>query len=221
VVPDIRGQQDKVMKTTEDGKPKAQPLQPTPPPRPETIAKAATPKESYTPGDMASAKPAEKTQNSEKTVDAATAVDAQPQPAYERPRTLAEAMARAGTLGHPVRQAGGVNHININSSLDVKSTASGEYDRLFIEAVQARWDQLWENRMPNAAGKVILGFKLYPTGQIKGMTNIFSNVDEFMENMCERAVLDPAPFQPWPPEMRTEIPADYREIQFTFYYDMQ
>jgi hypothetical protein len=219
-VPDIRGQQDKVLKTTEDGKPKAQPLQPTPPPRPESVPKTAAAKETYTPGDMASAKPAEMAHKSDSKASAEPATNAPVQPVYDRPRTLAEAVARTGTLGRKARQMGGVNHINISSSLDVKSSAVGDYDRQFVEAVQASWDQLWENRTPNGSGKVVVRFRLLPDGRIQGMTNISSDVSDFMENMCERAVLDPAPYQPWPREMRMEIPNEYRDIQFTFYYDM-
>ena len=217
--PDIRGRQDKVLKTTEDGKSKAQPLQPTPPAHPETVAQASAPKKQYTPGDLASARPAETAQDGKS--DAQTATDAQPQQAYQRPRTLAEAMARNGTLGEKTRQAGGVNRAGITSSLDVKSTAIGSYDAQFVEAVKAAWDQLWENRTANASGKVVLQFRLLPDGRITNMTNTQNEVTDFMENLCEQAILKPAPYQPWPREMRLEIPADYRDIQFTFFYDPQ
>jgi len=218
-VPDIRGRQDKVLKTTENGKPKAQPLQPTPPPRPETVASAALPKKAYAPGDLASARPAETARESKP--EAETAIDAQPQPVYQRPRTIAEAMARNGTLGEKTRQAGGVSNVKMTSSLDVKSTAIGDYDQGFVDAVKARWDQLWENRIPNSSGKVVLEFRLLPDGRITNMTNTQNEVTSFMENICEQAILDPSPYQPWPREMRLEIPADYRDIQFTFFYDPQ
>ena len=78
-----------------------------------------------------------------------------------------------------------------------------------------------ENRTANASGKVVLEFRLHPDGRITGMTNVQNEVSDFMENMCERAILDPEPFQPWPREMRLDIPADYRDIQFTFFYDLQ
>ncbi|HUD47468.1 MAG TPA: hypothetical protein VMR33_11590 [Candidatus Baltobacteraceae bacterium] len=218
-VPDIRGRQDKVLKTTEDGKLKAQPLQPTPPPRPQTTATAAAQKQTYTPGDLASARPAETARDGKP--EAETAIATQPQPVYQRPRTIAEALARNGTLGEKALQAGGVNNVQMSSSLDVKSSAIGAYDQQFVEAVKARWDQLWENRTANASGKVVLEFRLHPDGRITGMTNVQNEVSDFMENMCERAILDPEPFQPWPREMRLDIPADYRDIQFTFFYDLQ
>jgi hypothetical protein len=218
-VPDIRGRQDKVLKTTEDGKPKAQPLQPTPPPRPETVAKAAVPKKEYTPGDLASARPAETARES--TPEADTAVEAQPQPIYQRPLTIAEAKARSGTLGEKTRQAGGVSNLKITSALDVRSTAVGAYDEQFVGAVKARWDQLWDNRTPNASGKVILEFRLLPDGRITNMKMIQNEVTDLMGTICEQAIMDPAPYAPWPREMRLEIPADFRDVQFTFFYDLQ
>jgi len=47
-----------------------------------------------------------------------------------------------------------------------------------------------------------------------------NEVTDLMETMCEQAIKDPAPYQPWPREMRLEIPADYRDIQFTFFYEL-
>jgi hypothetical protein len=215
-VPDIRGRQDKEMKTTDNGKPKAQPLQPTPPPQPTAAASKAV--KSDTPGELALAQPAKKTQ--EKDGKADTATDAQPQPAYQRPRTIAEAMARNGTLGEKMRQKGGVAMNNVDSSLDVKGTSLGAYDALFVEAVKARWYQLLENRTPNAPGKVILEFKLHPDGRITDMKMAQNDVSDLLGTLCEQAVLDPAPYAPWPTQMRLDIPADYRELRFTFFYDV-
>jgi hypothetical protein len=219
-VPDIRGQQDMVLKTTEDGKAKPQPLRPTPPPQPQTVAQTAAPKETYTPGDMAMLKPAQAAQPSTAATDSQSATNAPVHPVYDRPRTLAEANARQGSPGRMSHLEGGVNRLDLTSSLDVKGSVTGNYDRDFVNAVQARWDQLWGSRTPGSAGKVVLGFRLHPNGQITGMTNISNDVTDFMENMCEQAVLDAAPFQEWPREMKLELfPAEYRDIRFTFWYD--
>ena len=48
-----------------------------------------------------------------------------------------------------------------------------------------------------------------------------SEVSDANVNFCEQAIFDPAPFMPWPREMRLEFPTDYRDIQFTFYYDIE
>jgi hypothetical protein len=212
-VPNISGRQDKVLKTTEDAKPKAQPLQTTPPPLPRTVASAAAPKKTYTPGDLASAsKP-----------DTGTAIDAQPQaqPVYQRPRTIAEALDRKGTLGEKARLAGGVKHVDMISSLDVKSTAVGDYESNMVEAIKTRWFQLLEKVSANASGKVVLEFKLRPDGRITDMKMAQNEVTEELGTFCEQAIFDPAPFPPWPRQMRLDIPADSLDLQFTFYYDVE
>jgi hypothetical protein len=218
-VPDIRGQQAKVLKTTENGKPKAQPAQPTPLPHPETVAQKSTPKKEYTPGDLASARPADTARDSKGETE--TATDAQPQPVYQRPRTIAEAMARNGTLGEKTRQAGGVNRVNMTSSLDVKSTALGSYEEQMAEAIKDRWYQLLDKISANASGKVVVKFKLHPDGRVTEVKTIQNGVTELLGSFCEQAIYDPEPYQPWPREMRIEIPADTIEFQFTFYYDVE
>ena len=40
-----------------------------------------------------------------------------------------------------------------------------------------------------------------------------------MMYLCQRAVLDPAPFEKWPSDMRRIIGSDRREVRFTFYYE--
>ena len=214
---DIRGRQNEVLKTTEDAKPTAQPSHPTPPPQPEPEPARAPPKKSYVPGDLVMARPSDKLQDKEGKSDEASD-QPQPQPVYHRPRTLAEAMARNGTLGEKMRQAGGVNNNRIASSLDVKGTFSGAYDAELIEAIQERWYHLLDSTSANIPGKVVLQFRLHPDGRITDMKMVSNEVTDLLGWLCEEAVLDPAPYRVWPREMRLEIPADYRDIQFTFYY---
>jgi hypothetical protein len=220
-VPDIRGKQDKALKTIDAGKPKAQPMQPTPPPQPATVAKEPAPKKEYTPGDMASAAPAEAAHESNTKPDAEAVAEVKPQPAYQRPRTISEALARNGTLGAKSLQAGGVPNVQMNSGLDVKSSAVGVYDDQFVQAVKAAWDKLWQDRSPNSSGKVVVQFRLLPNGTITDLKTTQNEVTALMGSICEQAINNPAPYAPWPPEMRLEIPNDFRDIQFTFFYELQ
>jgi len=66
---------------------------------------------------------------------------------------------------------------------------------------------------------VVLEFNLNSDGRITDMKVINSDVDEFMMYLCQRAVLDPAPFEKWPSDMRRIIGSDRREVRFTFYYE--
>jgi hypothetical protein len=49
------------------------------------------------------------------------------------------------------------------------------------------------------------------------MKLLSSDVDELQSLICQQAVLDPAPFKPWPQKMRQVI-SDPRQVRFTFYY---
>jgi hypothetical protein len=44
-------------------------------------------------------------------------------------------------------------------------------------------------------------------------------VSDMLSLLCQRAVEDPAPYARWPSDMRRMIGADYRDVQFTFYYN--
>jgi hypothetical protein len=45
-----------------------------------------------------------------------------------------------------------------------------------------------------------------------------STTGEVLSLICQKAVLDPAPFAAWPSDMRRTL-GDTRSIQFTFYYN--
>jgi hypothetical protein len=49
--------------------------------------------------------------------------------------------------------------------------------------------------------------------------NVMENtVGDVLGYVCQKAVMDPAPYAKWPTDMREMMDADYREIMFTFYY---
>lgn len=215
-MPQVDGRQTVVIKTTEPAKPKAQPLQPSPPtPEKTEIAPAKPlPKPSSTPGDLAMVKPQEKTvdtkvQDQTQTADAA---ESEPRP---RPRSLAEAHERQGLQGEPMRQEGGVNKI-APASLDAVGTPWGDYDRDFIRAVQISWDELLRNQTASP-GNVRLEFKMHHDGRITDMKVAGSTVNELQELLCQRAVQLQDPFRRWPAKMRQEL-TDPRDVVFTFYY---
>jgi hypothetical protein len=135
-----------------------------------------------------------------------------------RPRSLEEARRRAGLQGDKMKQDGGSRRLAMDSSLDVMRTASGDYDREFVDAVQQRWFKLLDERNSTVPGKVVLEFRLYYDGRITDMKMPQNEVGELLGLICQKAVLDPAPYRRWPTEMRREINADFRDIKFTFYY---
>jgi len=225
-MPNLDGQQEKFLKTTENAKPnpmtepKPQPA-PSPPPQPQDLARQAAPKQSYTPGDLAMARPSDKAQEGKSAAEAGHQAQPQPQPqpAYQRPRTLAEAQARNGVYGQQSHHVGGVKNVSPDISLDVKGTPLGDYIATMVEAVRARWYKLLENQSADVTGKVALRFRLHPNGHVTDMKVVQNEVTDLLEITCEQAIFDPAPYQKWPREMRLDIPSDYYDITFTFYYE--
>lgn len=138
-----------------------------------------------------------------------------------RNRSVREARESRGLLvGEKMKQDGGVDRFQLESSLDVRSSPFADYDRQFIYAVQQRWYQLLDEHhySLDRSGKVILKFRLQSDGTIAEMTQVRSDVGEIWAFVCESAVLTPSPYARWPSEMRRLIGADFREVTFTFRY---
>jgi hypothetical protein len=212
-VPKIDGKQTDMVKTEDVPRQKVFPLSPTPPsveidkePLPEL-----KPKATYTPGDLAMAKPAETERKDDGQSD------------QVRPRTIKEARARlpaASQLPGPkLKQDGGV-HRRGNVRLDVQGSPFGDYDARLIYAVQKCWDDLLESRQfaGEQTGKVTIHFRLYSDGTIQQVTESESTVDSVLTLLCRMAIEHPAPYDPWPSELRHKIAENYRELKFTFFY---
>lgn len=234
-IPKIDGTQNKVAKTFDTLKPSADTLQPAPPePKPaesKPVSKEMPKVESKEPQPKPAIEEdirAPREQNPGETVVARAAPRPQPPQAEQkpepprRPRTLAEAKMQKGIIeGQKMRQEGGARRHSLGSNLDVKATPFGAYDRAFIEAVQSRWFNLLDERQfaPHEAGKVVVEFRLNYDGRITGLRVVETEVNEHLAWTCQRAVLDPAPYMPFPSDMRRLVRNDYREIRFTFYYN--
>jgi outer membrane biosynthesis protein TonB len=220
--PNISGTQNKLMQTVPTGvrnfplQPSPPPPQNTPPAEKEMTEAKAQPKPKQAPGELATAKPADKTDESKGAAETETGSAAKTEPKRDRPRTLAEARARTGAPNERTRQEGGVNHIAVDSSLDTKRTVTGDYDRELVDAVDQRWNALLANREWDS-GEIRLSFNLHPDGRVTDMKIEYSTVNELLGIICEQAILDPSPFKKWPEKMREEVP-DPRPVTFTFYY---
>lgn len=201
--PTIESRQDKVVRVMENEPAKPFPLQPSAPapPKPEPAVK---------PGDLALRKPSE----------GQLETDTVENRAKTRPRTLAQARAAKGILqGEPIKQDGGVRNRG-KIAFDTKATPFGEYDRLFIAAVEQTWHQLLDDHRGNQrSGRVVIDFKLNSDGRITEMRMADNDAGEIYGMICQRAILDPAPYQKWPPDMLRTIGSNTREIRFTFYYN--
>jgi hypothetical protein len=210
--PKIEGTQTEVAKTENAAREKYSPLQPyRPPERPAPPSEESKPKPTQPAGDLSIAKPAEELRKTEGNAE------------QERPRTLAEARARMQNQripGEQMKQEGGVRRHLDFSSLDAKETPFGGYDAAFTEAVANRWYDLLDERNygANGRGKVVLQFKMHYDGHITDMRIVDNSAGDVLGLLCEKAVLDPAPFERWPSDMRRML-GDIRNVQFTFYYN--
>lgn len=212
-VPKIDGKQTEMVKTEDVPRQKAFPLNPTPPP--EEKAKEEQPeaklKPTFTPGDLALAKPEEMERKSDGQADQA------------RPRTIKEAMARlpsGSQLPGPKMKLNGGARNQSNHALDVQKSPFGDYDWKLISAVQNCWDSLLESRhfAGEQTGKVTIRFHLNSDGTISQVSETQSTVDSVLSLLCRMAIEHPAPYEPWPNDMRHKIGESYRELTFTFYY---
>ena len=111
--------------------------------------------------------------------------------------------------------------MDLNPGFDVKASPFGAYDRAFIAAVSQRWYDLLEarNYAGYRQGKVAVEFRLNYDGRITEMRTVENTVTDTLSYLCQKAVLDPAPFEKWPREMRLMIGEDSRKITFTFFYN--
>ena len=198
-IPQLSGKQTEVVKTENVPRPNVNKLQPSPP--------ASQPKSppAAQPGDLTLGKPE----------------NAPPQE-QSRPRTVKQANEQQShhLPGQQTRQEGGMRRQALVPSLDVKATPFGAYDAALVEAVTQRWYDLLDSQQfaMDRNGKVTLRFHLNYDGTITEMTVLQNTVGELLGYVCQKAVSDPAPFAPWPGDMRRMVGENYREITFTFYY---
>jgi hypothetical protein len=238
--PKIDGKQDKVAKVTEVSRPapKKEPA-PAPPPkeqsRAEVMRPTPAPPQTPTPQPTAEEPKPAKVEKGETLLakvlprdePATRAQEPKPnnpppeEPPRKRPRTVAEAMANKGLIQGPKMQQHGGARIGLAEGLDVKATPFGAYDAMFIEAVQSRWFDLLEQRefVGNQAGRVVVEFRLHQDGRITDLSVSEASVSELLAWFCQRAILDPSPYHPFPSDLKRMMNGDYREIRFTFYYN--
>jgi len=95
-----------------------------------------------------------------------------------------------------------------------------EYDQSLVKSVYGRWQELLKARTPPAAqGVVVVEFELHDEGSVSRIHRLPSEVTPRLEQLCEQAIREVAPFPKWTPEMKAEIGADTRLIRISFDYN--
>ena len=207
-LPRLTGRQKDILKTEDT--PKFTKLEPSPP----------APKPQNESAEAAKQEPGETRQRPTNQV----AVAEKPTPAThrDRPRTLRQAQSQNSPQlpGEQMQQAGGVPRPAPWASLDVKSSAFGDYDRAIIESVTQRWYDLLDSRRfaLDRTGIVTLHFRLKSDGTVHETQVVDNSVGELLGYVCQSAVEEAAPFGKWPPDMLRMIGSNFRDITFTFHY---
>jgi hypothetical protein len=105
------------------------------------------------------------------------------------------------------------------TATDLQRSALSAYDARLCDVVGARWLQLLEQRkVPEDHGRVVVEFELHNDGHI-AETRVAENTEGRVLGMvCQKAILDPAPYAPWPPELYQLFPKP-RRFRFLFEFD--
>lgn len=213
--PKIDGKQTQVVKTEDVPREKFTSLQPSRlAVQPQEEQPEIKPKPAQTPGDLTLAKPSSTPRKEE-----GDAKEAKP----PRARTVKDRLAQLGlnqVPGEKFMQEGGVKRRAEMAALDTKATPFGEYDAALIAAISQRWYALLEDRVyaSDSRGKVVLQFNLHYDGRVTEMNEAENTAGGVLGLICQKAVLDPAPYAAWPSDMRRTL-GEIRHIQFTFYYN--
>jgi hypothetical protein len=138
-----------------------------------------------------------------------------------RPRTLKEAYQQMASRfpSMTMKEEGGAEHKARRAAFNVKVTGFGDYDERFAETVDNNWfNELDSHRFAeDRTGKVVLLFRLNYDGSITALRFGENSVGDLLGYVCEKAVLDGAPYERWTEDMRLRL-GDYIDVQYTFYY---
>jgi TonB family protein len=94
------------------------------------------------------------------------------------------------------------------------------YDHDLVEVIRQSWYRLLDNAPEvTAQGKAVVNFELHSNGSVSGVRTASSTASQPFEAICQKAVLESAPFAPWPEEMRRSLTNDTRNVSFTFYFN--
>lgn len=151
-----------------------------------------------------------------------------PRPAEAGTPRVAGAPARPNPLLAPPRPTGTSGLLLYNPSdvgragalaLDAKFSTYGDYAQRLLEAVQASWWLLLSRSGAQdfAAGTVVVRFRLHPDGSVTDAEVVESGVSMLAALACKDAVVLPAPYDAWRPEMAALL-GESEWVTLTFHY---
>ena len=99
------------------------------------------------------------------------------------------------------------------------NTVFSPYDSKVIHAIQQHWYELLGDTPVDKPGMVVIDFRLHADGHVSDVRIAHTTADEKTALICQKAVLESAPFASWSQEMRKATASEYRDVRFTFYYN--
>lgn len=105
-----------------------------------------------------------------------------------------------------------------DSNFGSRASPFHEYDQKIIRTIEKRWLDLTPLIQMRGRGQVVVDFKLNFEGGVSDLQVRPTRLLGFAVEICQRAILESAPFDPWPADMRRMIGERDREVTFTFNY---
>jgi hypothetical protein len=105
---------------------------------------------------------------------------------------------------------------------DSPTNTAVAYDSKIINAIQWHWYELFDAEpglLRKNKGVVAITFRLCDNGCVSDVRIDRRTVAEKTALICRQAILEAAPFAPWPLEVRTAATNSFRDVHFTFYVD--
>ena len=121
------------------------------------------------------------------------------------------------TMAQPPKETNDAGRVRFNG-VAPKDSVFREYDAKMIGRIEKRWLELTPLIQMRGAGQVVVDFRLRYDGQVTEVQVRPTRLLGFAVEICKQAILDCAPFDPWPAEMRRLIGETGQEVTFTFNY---
>ena len=230
--PYLDGTEKRVMSTVDvlspAGAPAAAPPMPVTPPAPSAVAKPVEPAK-----EMPAAKPVTTEKPKELPAEGLRVMEDKivamlpkqqvaPQPPVTVPQTAAPSQPSASgreivALKSQLKATGSAR--SGIAAFNVAESPFGAYDKKIVRAVQSRWFALIERyALYERAGTVTLHFQLEDDGTVINLRVADNSAGVTLGLFCEKAVVDSAPFEPLPEQLRLLVGREPRDVNFTFYY---
>jgi outer membrane biosynthesis protein TonB len=242
-IPKIEGRKLTQLETTTVRLPaKTQPRPATPPPAPQptpkvpsTPARVAAPKTAITPKPAEGItapepqrkpqeqQPSQNTAKMTKPAPDATATATEPSPQFKFAESSFGLRPVPGDTSSVQRDIptmasetdGGVARRG-PTALNVVGMPQGAYSKKMFAEIGRRWTLLLEQYYADGQpGRVKLAFTLYPTGHVDHLKVAQNTASPILGSYCQKAVIDCAPFDPWPQELKL-LGGDHLDITIDF-----